>query len=1293
MKPFTHILAILLFTVSLAAPGADKNLVRKGCGPGLGSLSPRFGAAEPGKDPAAELISEFEVLHERIAEAQGAFNHDPFLWEVDAGGMIEVWNRLNRAFPGLHKVREEVSKAHRNETSLPDWLIEEVKAGVEKAIKSGSEDSLHGAHVALSRLQEILNRDLREPPPEKQEQDKKDGKDGKDGKDKKPGEKKPPQPPQHPRNTKKYQPHNKTPPSEQDGAPQEPVSIARIKEPGLSYFRDHIFNMLSKKAGWYTVPVNEAPRLAHSPSQRHELVVSPLDLKGQDAALLVPEGFVPVETKNANGSVWKEPDGNWKYNTPNDSFTVPLVRQGDAARPLSPHEQEIYTSPTGYKLSDWPVELQGEVMKIKEAYDKGKIKSNDAARILTSFIANKYLYAMEDHTGSKDVAEIVNSGVFQCDVAATLACALLRDEFQIPTRIVGGARGHQDPFNPAYSHAIAPSEPHAWIEVADKEGNWHGFDATPIKKERDGKKKDGSSKFQPIPSKDQKKQEPEKKDGEKKEGEKKDGKEKGDEKKDQKGEKGQKGEKKDGKPESGEPQDGQGEGESLEQMIRRKEQDSQGDTSPHTEKTDKSVSELIDEAKQVREKMDKEHEAEKEAEKAEKAKRDGKPGDPHGEKEGETSEQRPQQFEKNDHDIPDDFMKKLQSDNPFVSRLVKKMIAWALDERLDGRGKMERLNRLYAAMGGKHPPATLVDAKKKLIQAAELFSGDYPATDVWLKTILDGVEKRPINDTVDQLTHLHRQLQFTLQFMEDKDATSLRELANEIAKLRRKLAQMKHPDAEKIRLVEELRKGLPGNITRGILDKDAEYLDGTHVGANLKTVGLAKKISDGRDPVLKDFRMISALGPHTDFLVDPVFLPSGGVRNTVFREMQPKPTPKVLMPTTDPRDRKFGLFNLMPDNMTMAKALRMGQAVVLGRRVQVKEPSGYEDVDPEKMTILAVDKSGSMQGKKADFQADYVAALVDKALSDVNPNGKSRHRVFILPFDSDVGTPIEVNTPEEARALLKSRGAGMRKADGGTDIQKVLVKAGGMIAEAQKRPDAKHLSRANVVLCSDGGSSVDYTAVNNAFTTGRGTNEELRIKFGFVAIGETNPDLVKLAKDSSQLGADTGTYIEWANDAIANLQSIASAAPKPKNDFWTDQTFAQAPTDVRSGFSSLRNAAGKYSSSLLGRAASDTQATPTLDWLKLEANELRPDRPDKRPKTHRGTIWAFREVLDAVGPVFSPAERAKLLDRTLTDWRSVVPEQIRTLDNNEIAQILHMLRWPPTGSANIQQSVGTPPSN
>ena len=120
-------------------------------------------------------------------------------------------------------------------------------------------------------------------------------------------------------------------------------------------------------------------------------------------------------------------------------------------------------------------------------------------------------------------------------------------------------------------------------------------------------------------------------------------------------------------------------------------------------------------------------------------------------------------------------------------------------------------------------------------------------------------------------------------------------------------------------------------------------------------------------------------------------------------------------------------------------ALKRGKMFRLTRLQFITVPEGRTQTDPDKVTMVFFDVSGSMQGTNEEFQSQYIGALVDRALSDVSPTGRVRHRVIIIPFGDTVFEPTEIYSVDQARAVMRELRSKTRNRGSGTDIEKALL--------------------------------------------------------------------------------------------------------------------------------------------------------------------------------------------------------------------------------------------------------------
>lgn len=1179
------------------------------------------------------LTQEQEVanLLEEIQKSRSIFM-DPFLFMRDIASGRAIWQGLQEAFPLLPAVRAAVNLSHAEQTGIDSTLVQSVTRKTREVLeahhqKKGDVTAIDGAYIALSKINEVFIRERSQQTESKNSQGNRNDETKK--KEEQKEEKRKSKETDFPEPMDRYKPHNKDTQAKKEGQ-STPVSIVEFNEPGIVYFKGEHFQLLGPE-GWYKVPVMEARRVQHAGGATHELIVRSGRKKGVPLVLHIPLGYIPVEMENTQGKVEKQSDGNYTVTSFVDELHVPMMPQGRAVRPLSPLEMDIYTTPTGLSFERWPEWLQKDIELLKGEYENGRIGNLGVAKIIEQMVSTRFKYRV-DKDDVKDIQAIVQRGAFQCDIATTLAASLLRDQFKIPARAVGGDLGHHNPRTPLSSHVIQPSTRHMWLEVPDEQGKWNGFDPTPKEKDRKVDEPEGKEEnpFQPNTNS------------------------RNDEQK--------------------------GKGKKTEEDSQREQgtssqRNSHSDSAPQNEGETtgaKSTKELIDLVKKQLEKTRQKKEAASEEQDRKEVQ------DPSNESQGpvENAGKATVLKSKKEKTIDD-----IKFSNPLIKDFVKQVFKWALDESLDSSTKQQRLRLLKGAMGTHQMGGEAFQSAKNLVdEGLDLFEAEQPPFEQWINRIVQQAPKTTLNQTVHDLVKLQRQMEWTLKFKDPEERAPLENVLRALKDIRASVGRVKHPKSESIRIVEELIDSLPGNISRNILRNEAKYLGGIQTGLNEATLQLAKSITSKKDPLLQKMRLLSALGPHTDFLVDPVHLPSQGEQRTVLREVLPQRRPKSLMITNDPRDRRAGFIKLNP-MLSDQTALRTGQMAVLAQNRYVKIPSGFKDTDPEKATILCVDTSGSMSGERIDFQAQYIAALVDRALSDVNPAGKAKHRVYIIPFSSTPREAIEVTSAEEAKALLLGTKRGYQVADGGTAIEAALLAAAKTVKQAGESTD-KALARATVILTSDGGNTIHEKNVRDAFSDARrtkkhGANQDLQIKFGFVAIGGTNQSLVELANSSEKLGGEgKGMYIEFHDSSIQTILQAVESVPQPVNDFWTETKYSDAPIDIKASFGRLAAANQKYRLGL-SKTYSST-GTQTLDWL-VEASKRETEREDKRKGSAKSILRSFRDNLDVFGSYFSPQERAHILNGSLKKFKEIVKGEPETWDIAETAEIRHLIFWPETG--------------
>jgi Mg-chelatase subunit ChlD len=285
---------------------------------------------------------------------------------------------------------------------------------------------------------------------------------------------------------------------------------------------------------------------------------------------------------------------------------------------------------------------------------------------------------------------------------------------------------------------------------------------------------------------------------------------------------------------------------------------------------------------------------------------------------------------------------------------------------------------------------------------------------------------------------------------------------------------------------------------------------------------------------------------------------------------------------------------------------REGTAYSQVHRQRLQIPTGFGKDDAERITVVLYDVSGSMHGDPLKFQAGLISAFTAQAISDVSPSGAHRHRVVLVPFHDQVGEPKKVTNTAEALAILDNYEKKLDWGSGGTDIQKALIQAMALIADAERR-SGEPLAAANIVLMTDGQSPLDIPALSEARNA---IDRSTPLQIMFVAIGSSNEELIKFVQESQKAGIEQGFYRHFDNSKMSEILKKAAAplnGTKP-GALYTEKTAYDLP---RSTEHHLRNAADYLSKFVSQVQASHKHTSPVehlndiqkLSWNRSESTE------------------------------------------------------------------------------------------
>lgn len=277
---------------------------------------------------------------------------------------------------------------------------------------------------------------------------------------------------------KDYDPHTKDT-DQQGGSDKKRKPFAHITFRGkTAYFAQRRYNVVkrnrSRKDRFQSAPIpfinQQLP--TKSSNVKKMIVHVPKDRIGISFDLFFPPGLMPVQSTSPDYQVQMNEDGTYSVTAKIEKFEMEMTAE---MSDLNPMQNEFLRAPVGIDESEWPERMSNELFPLLN-----KNSPQRAAQLIEGFIRNRYLYSVDAKDESDPIAAL-NKGAFQCDMAALIMVALLRDHLKIPARAVGGLRAKAGPDQT--SVAFTPGEGHAWVEVYVN-GRWETFDPTPKIKDR-----------------------------------------------------------------------------------------------------------------------------------------------------------------------------------------------------------------------------------------------------------------------------------------------------------------------------------------------------------------------------------------------------------------------------------------------------------------------------------------------------------------------------------------------------------------------------------------------------------------------------------------------------------------------------------------------------------------------------------------------------------------------------------------------------------------------------------------
>jgi transglutaminase-like putative cysteine protease/Mg-chelatase subunit ChlD len=593
--------------------------------------------------------------------------------------------------------------------------------------------------------------------------------------------------------------------------------------------------------------------------------------------------------------------------------------------------------------------------------------------------------------------------------------------------------------------------------------------------------------------------------------------------------------------------------------------------------------------------------------------------------------------------------------NPLMERMIRIVLQAIVEPNQSSQDIQSRLN-LFSSVIKNINSSELTSF---LQEATRVHSTQHPDLKNWLDQIIAQAPTQDLNKTYQDLFLVRRAVEIYSQLLDPQGQVPVpHTLISSLLKLQTTLHSLAHTDSPDIALVQELVRALPPVAT--LLLK--EQFDFTHVGPNVPTREIAKKLKAGE---LNDIRLLSKLTPLSDFMLGSSPR-AESIEVKTWQKDSLHPRGRDLLPLERFSDLSRAILS-QPGRGVEAN-IQNGTAYVLSRRKRMRIPAGYGKEEAERITIVLYDISGSMTGDPARFQAGLISAFTARAISDVSPSGLHRHRVVLVPFDDQVGTPFRVTQTQEALEVLNNARYLFHASGGGTDIQKALIQAMSLIADAEKR-SGEPLAAANIILMTDGQASIDSDELLRARAA---IDRQTPLQLMFIAINQTSEELMSFAMSSELVGAERGFYREFTSELIQEIlfESEHLDLTQNQNSFYTDKLASDLPGSFFSELYKISGLAQSWSEQL---KAGNEFLTPaehleSLKRLKAGAPKI-PNSPLEK--------WLIQVRKLVLSPAFLNDKRlfARVLNDLLIHFERISGVATTALNEHEQEQLKHLVRY------------------
>lgn len=384
----------------------------------------------------------------------------------------------------------------------------------------------------------------------------------------------------------------------------------------------------------------------------------------------------------------------------------------------------------------------------------------------------------------------------------------------------------------------------------------------------------------------------------------------------------------------------------------------------------------------------------------------------------------------------------------------------------------------------------------------------------------------------------------------------------------RQFRKVRHKDSVMFDLADRIYRKLPGIVSKQWVRE--KYGDDV---MNIDSLALKNFADDLKTGKLEALVRSALLRDFVDMVLNSEKIPRYKDEKTLFRSIAPKQTQDLVI-ARSPLELQKMILNPRPGEHIFSRLVR-GEQFAIGSRETVRVPDPVSPLE-RKISVIYFDISGSMSGDKMKVQDSFLMTYVDRALSDMDFAGNPMHEVYILPFGDTVheGKMRHIKTVEDAKKFTAKMINSNHDAKEGTRIEPTLVHFYNLVAKANAQNATDHrskLKKANMILVTDGGDTVN---MENVVRERKKVPDEVQVNLNFLAVSETNETLIQLAKESN-MSTSKPMYRQITAEMISEVMAESQRPTLDKEAFAQSEKI-QVPTDITRSLNDLTSKAANF---------------------------------------------------------------------------------------------------------------------